>query len=444
MKKLFAILLSLAMIISLAACSNGNTTSTEATKGTEAAVSGPYGSDKTEALATSGVVRTLAKDVTGTAKDIKIGAIMVGDETEGYTEAHMKGIREAIKALGIAESNVIWKTFVHETEECATAIDDLVNQGCNIIVSNSYGHQDFMAPAAKKYPNVQFVAMTGDTAAKDNLPNFANAFTSVYESRYASGIVAGKKIKELVDGKKLTDKNLQDGKVKVGYVGAYPYAEVVSGYTAFFLGIKSVYADVVMDVQYTSEWYHWDKENEAAKALIDRGCVIIGQHADSTGAPSACEDALKAGTTVYSVGYNIDMLGTAPTAALTSATNNWAVYYEYAFKCAQTGTPVATNWTGGYNEDAVAITALGASCAAGTKEAVESAIADIKAGKLHVFDTSKFTVGGKNLTYAYATDTNGDWTNDANNVIADSYYHESYVQSAPAFSIIVDGITPLN
>ena len=180
------------------------------------------------------------------------------------------------------------------------------------------------------------------------------------------------------------------------------------------------------------------------KVLMDRGCVIIGQHADSTGAPSACEDALKAGTVVYSVGYNIDMLPYAPTAALTSSGNIWEVYYEYAIKTVLNGGKVATNWAGGYAQGAVEITGLGASCAAGTKEAVEKAIADIKVGKLHVFDTSKFTVGGKKVTYAYASDTNADWTNDANNVVADGYYHESYVQSAPSFSLRIDGITELN
>ncbi len=443
MKKFFALALACVMCLALlSACAEK-----PAESGAEQET-GPYGSARTEALAASGVVKTLASEVTGTKGSIKIGCIMVGDSTEGYTQAHITGIENACKALGLdpADSNqVIWKYFVGEDESCFTAAEDLVNSGCTLIISNSYGHQDHMHTAAEKYPNVQFIAMTGDTAAADKLANFANAFTEVYEARFVSGIVAGMKIKELVDAKKLTDKNYdKDGNVKVGYVGAFPYAEVVSGYTAFFLGIKSVYEKVVMDVQYTSSWYDWDKENQTAKVLMDRGCVIIGQHADSTGAPSACEDALKAGTVVYSVGYNIDMLPYAPTAALTSSGNIWEVYYEYAIKTVLNGGKVATNWAGGYAQGAVEITGLGASCAAGTKEAVEKAIADIKAGKLHVFDTSKFTVGGKKVTYAYASDTNADWTNDANNVVADGYYHESYVQSAPSFSLRIDGITELN
>ncbi|MBP5154761.1 MAG: BMP family ABC transporter substrate-binding protein [Lachnospiraceae bacterium] len=380
-------------------------------------------------------------------KSFKVGCIMVGDETEGYTFAHIKGIKDACKALGIPDENIIWKYKVGEDESCQTAAEDLINAGCKLIISNSYGHQDYMNAVAKKHSDVQFVAMTGDTAKKDNLDNFSNAFTKVYESRYVSGVVAGLKIKELVESGKLTDKNYSDGKVKVGYVGAYNYAEVVSGYTAFFLGIKSVYPDVVMDVHYTSEWYHWDKENEACKALIQRGCVIIGQHADSTGAPSAAEDALKAGTVVYSVGYNIDMLPYAPTAALTSASNNWEVYYKYAIGLAKEGKDVPTNWAEGYETGAVGITDLGKSVAPGTAEKVAEVIAAIKAGTLHVFDTNTFTVNGQKVTVAYATDTNGDWVNDADNAIKDGYYHESDVtmnQSAPSFSLRIDGITELN
>lgn len=432
--------LILAVVLCFSICAILSSCTKDPNEGTAA-----YGSDKTMPLAESGVVNTIADEVTGTPTALKIGIILVGDSTEGYTEAHIKGIETACKALNVANENVIWKYKVPEDETCSTNINDLIAAGCTLIFSNSYGHQDYMAAAAESNPNVTFVAMTGDTAAADNLPNFCNAFTDVYESRYVSGVVAGMKIKELVETNKLADKNFdENGNVKVGYIGAFPYAEVVSGYTAFFLGIKSIYEKVVMDVQYTSSWYNWDDENTTAKALAERGCVIIGQHADSTGAPTACEDMLKNGIVVYSVGYNIDMLDAAPTAALTSATNTWAVYYTYAVKTALNGKKIATNWTAGYKQGAVAITDLGNSCAAGTAEAVQNAIDAIKAGTLHVFDTSKFTVGGKTVTYAFASDTNGDFTNDANNVIADGYYHESYVQSAPSFVIRIDGITELN
>ncbi len=371
--------------------------------------------------------------------DFKVGVILVGDENEGYTKAHMDGIKEAAKELGLSDSQIIWKYSIPEDEKCADAARDLVDKGCSVIFSNSYGHQTYMEQSAKEFPEVTFVAMTGDTAAKSGLKNFKNAFTNVYESRYISGVVAGAKIAELVADNKLTDDNYKDGKVKVGYVGAYPYAEVVSGYTAFFLGVQSVYPDVTMDIQYTNSWFDITAEGQAADALMARGCVIIAQHADSTGAPAAVQAKQKAGTVAYSVGYNIDMLSVAPDAALTSATNNWAVYYKYAIGAAMNGEEIATDWAEGYKTDAVAITKLGSSCAEGTQEKVDAAIAAIKDGSLHVFDTSKFTVDGKTLTsydqvYGF----------EGNEMISDGYFHESELRAAPAFDIRIDGITELN
>ena len=248
----------------------------------------------------------------GDKKDVKVGVVLIGDENEGYTLAHINGIKEACKNLGLSETdNIVWKYAIPEDETCKTAIEDCIDQGCTLVFTNSYGHQDYAKTAAEQNPNVDIVAMTGDTAKKSNLSNFHNAFTKIYEARYVAGVVAGMKINQLKEEGKLTDKNMKDGKVKVGYVGAYAYAEVISGYTAFFLGVQSVCPDVTMDVLYTSSWFDITAEKAAAEQLIGDGCVIIGQHADSTGAPSACEAAFNAGTTVYSVGYNIDMLTAA-------------------------------------------------------------------------------------------------------------------------------------
>ena len=383
---------------------------------------------------------------TPAASDIKIGAVLVGDENEGYTLAHINGLKEAAKNLGLSETdNFVWKYAIGEDETCKTAIEDCINQGCTLIFTNSYGHQDYAELVADQNPNVEIVAMTGDKAKSSGLENFHNAFTEIYEARYVAGIVAGMKIAELEAQGKLTEKNYdKDGKVKVGYVGAYPYAEVVSGYTAFYLGIVSVYPNASMEVLYTSSWFDITAEKAAAEQMIGDGCCIIGQHADSTGAPSACEAALNAGTVVYSVGYNIDMLTAAPNAALTSPTNEWGVYYTYAIGEHMKGNSFVTNWAEGFDKDAVAITPLGPNVAEGTQEAVDAAIAELKAGTLHPFDASTFTVGGEHLDLAYATDTDGDWTNDADNAIFDGYYHESYFQSAPSFSLRIDGITELN
>lgn len=409
MKKLLSVLLVFLMLFSVAACSNGN------------------GSEAGE-------------------KDAKIGIILVGDEQEGYTYAHMEGIRNAAANLGIPEESIIWKYSVPEDQTCYDMAVDLVENGATLVISNSYGHQSFMQQAASEYPEVTFVADTGDTAAASGLSNFKNAFTQVYESRYVSGIVAGLKIKELADNGELVDANFdENGNVKVGYVGAYPYAEVVSGYTAFYLGIKSVYPNVTMYVEYTNSWFDISAESTVADELMSQGCVIIGQHADSTGAPSRLQANMaepnhKYGFVAYSVGYNVSMLDVAPDVALTSASNVWEKFYTYAFECWKNGETIKTDWTGGYNEGAVEITELGKSVAPGTEEAVNAAIAAIKDGSLHVFDASTFTIGGQSPTSmmsdvipdaAYTADTE---------CLVDGYFHESEFRSAPYFSARIDGI----
>lgn len=406
MKKFLALILALVMALSLVAC-GGNNNETPDTP----------------------------DDGNGTA--IKVGVILVGDENEGYTYAHIEGIRKAMAECGLTDDNMVWCYNIPENEECYDKCIECVEQGCNLIITNSYSHQSYTQQAAEENPDVEFVAMTGDTAMKSGLANFHNAFNLTFESRYVSGIVAGMKLKELMDAGLVTDPY-------IGYVGAYPYAEVVSGYTGFFLGIKSIVPEAHMDVQYTNSWFNQQEEGKAAEALMGRGCVIIGQHADSTGAPAAVQAAKDAGKVVYSVGYNVDMLQAAPTAALTSSTNDWSVFYTYLFKTAMAGETIATDWAKGYDAGAVTITELGPEVAEGTAEAVAAAEEAIKNGELHVFDTSTFTVGGEEVTSAFTFDSDGDWVNDTNEGIVDGYYHESEYISAPSFSLRIDGITELN
>lgn len=429
MKKLLALILALAMTVALAACGS----------------SGSAGSTADSSAAGSGSAAVSGSQEGGDAAntDVKIGCILVGDENEGYSYAHIKGIQEAIEATGIPAENVIMKYSVPENEECYDAAIDLVEQGCSLIISNSYSHQSYMQQAASECPDVTFVACTGDTAAISGLDNFKNAFTAVYQSRYVSGVVAGMKIAELVANDEIPATGYDaDGNVKVGYVGAYPYAEVVSGYTAFFLGIQSVYPQVSMEVSYTNSWFDITAEGTAADSLMADGCVIIGQHADSTGAPAAVQAAQDAGTVAYSVGYNIDMLSVAPTAALTSSTNDWGVYYTYAFNCALTGEEIATDWCEGYETGAVGITPLGESCAEGTADKVAEVEAALKSGELQVFDTSKFTVQGEHPT-SILIDMDGDFTGDTEGVV-DGVFQESTLRSAPGFTARIDGITELN
>ena len=424
MKKFLAMLLALTMALSLAAC----------------------GEKKEEAPAET-PAETPAEE--STVSDVKIGLICVHDINSGYDAAHIEGLTAACEELGIdVDTQVVFKYNIPEDETCQDTAVDLAEQGCTIIFSDSYGHQMHMQAAAEEYPDVTFVACTGDLAANSGLSNYKNMFPYTYESRYVSGVVAGMKLKELMDAGTVTDPY-------VGYVGAYPYAEVVCGYTAFLLGIQSIVPEAHMDVQYTNSWYDPSKEAETANALMARGCVIIGQHADSTGAPSAVQEALEKGTVAYSVGYNIDMLSVAPDAALTSAQNNWSVLYKQMLEKFMAGEEVPTDFACGYADGAVMISALGGSCAEGTQEAVDAAWAGIKDGSLKVFDTSKFTCqpstdgsyqvdADGHVTSAFGLDTNGDWVNDAGEAIEDGAFAESVLRSAPYFSLRIDGITELN
>ena len=387
------------------------------------------------------------------AADLKIGVILVGDETEGYTLSHINGVKDAAAELGIPENNIIWKYKCPEDQTCYDAALDCIGQGCNVIISNSYGHQTYMVLAAEEYPDVTFVSMTGDFSALTGLDNFKNAFTKIFQARYVSGVVAGMKVAELLESGELSPEKQPnsfdaDGNVKIGYVGAFDYAEVVSGYTSFFLGLRSIVPNVVMEVNYTNSWFDIDKEAAAAEALIAKGCVIIGQHADSTGAPAATQKLLDAGNLCYSVGYNIDMIPTAPTAALTSPTNVWSKFYGELFTSLMNGEAVAADWAKGYEADAVKITALSDSCAAGTAEKVEEVIAGIKDGSIKVFDASTFTVGGETLTSAPVDMTIMDWATmtvayagETYEAIVDGAFEESSFRSAPYFALRIDGIT---
>lgn len=391
---------------------------------------------------------------------LKVGAILIGDETEGYTLAHMNGMNAAAKAIEEKTGKkvqIVYEKKIEETDDCSRAAESLIADGCTLIISNSYGHQDYMKTTADKFKDTTFVAMTGDFAAICGSDNLKNAFTSVYESRYVSGVVAGLKLKELVDGDKILDTNKnEDGTIKIGYVGAFPYAEVVSGYTAFYLGIKSVVSNISMEVVYTDSWFSEALEGQAAQYLMSQGCVIIGQHADSTGAPSAVQAAHEAGTytNVYSVGYNVDMLTAAKDVALTSAANNWEVYYEYLFTKAINKEQIPTDWAAGYAQNAVSITALGSACAEGTADKVNEVIASIKSGSLKVFDVSTFTVNGENITEAIVDLSYMDFSGAAPQVVyagesvnalktenGITYFGESTLRAAPYFSIRIDGIT---
>ena len=355
-----------------------------------------------------------------TKDTIKVGLILLHDENIGYDEIHLNGFMDMVKNLGLTEDQYVIKYNIPENELCYDAAVDLAEAGCNIIFADSFGHESYMLQAATEYPDIQFCHATGYQAATSGLKNMHNFFSAVYESRYVSGVVAGLKLNEQIEKGEFTA-----DEAFMGYVGAYPYAEVISGYTAFYLGARSVCPSVTMKVQYTNSWADMAMEQEAASALISQGCKLISQHADTTGAPTACQ-----AQGVPCVGYNVSMISVAPDSALTSAAVVWAPYYNYAVNCLINGEEIATDWCKGFSEGATEIKELNEKVvAAGTAEKVAEVEAALKDGTLHVFDCSTFTVDGKTLTDA---DSQYIW---------DGYFHESELASAPSFDFIIDGIS---
>ena len=406
MKKFLAMLLALVMALSLVACG-----------------------EKKDDTQGNG-------DGDATAAKVKVGFITLHDENSTYDKNFIDAAKEACANLGLVENEDFFiKTNVGETEQCAEVAADLVDAGCNIIFADSFGHEPYMIQVAKENPEVQFCHSTGTRAHTEGLANYHNAFASIYEGHYLAGIAAGMKLNAMIEAG-----DIKAEEAKMGYVGAFTYAEVVSGYTSFFLGARSVCPTVTMDVTFTGSWYDETAEKEAANTLIKNGCKLISQHADSLGAPTACENA-----GVPNVSYNGSTQAACPNTYIISSRINWAPYYEYAIKAVMDGTAIDVDWTGTLATNSVVLTDLNTTVAAeGTAEAIAAATEKLEKGEIHVFDCSTFTVKGETLT-SYQADVNADSDNTPDTeVVHDGYFAESEKRSAPYFDLEIDGINRLD
>ena len=406
MKKFLAMLLALVMALSLVACGEKKDPTGDDTKNPDE------------------------------GSKVKVGFITLHDENSTYDKNFIDAAKEACANLGLVENEDFFiKTNVGETEQCAEVAADLVDAGCNIIFADSFGHEPYMIQVAKENPEVQFCHSTGTRAHTEGLANYHNAFASIYEGRYLAGIAAGMKLNAMIEAG-----DIKAEEAKMGYVGAFTYAEVVSGYTSFYLGAKSVCPTVTMDVTFTGSWYDETLEKEGAEKLIQGGCKLISQHADSLGAPTACENA-----GVPNVSYNGSTQAACPNTYIISSRINWAPYYEYAIKAVMDGTAIDADWTGTLSTNSVVLTDLNTTVAAeGTAEAIAAATEKLEKGEIHVFDCSTFTVKGEALT-SYMADVNTDdaYTPDTE-VVHDGYFSESEFRSAPYFDLQIDGINLLD
>ena len=404
LKKLVAVMMAAAMMLSLVACGGG----------------------------ASEEGATTAKEEVA-ASDLKVGFIFLHDENSTYDLNFINAAKEACEAAGV---EYVLKTNIPEGQECYDAACELADAGCGIVFADSFGHEDYLIEAAKEFPDVEFCHATGTQAHTAGVANFQNAFATIYEGRYLAGIAAGYKLNEMIEAGEITAEE-----AKIGYVGAFTYAEVISGYTSFFLGARSVCPSATMEVTFTGSWYDETAEKEAANTLISNGCVLISQHADSMGAPTACETA-----GVPDVSYNGSTESACPNTFIVSSKINWVPYFTYIIDCVTNGEEIATDYTGDFSTGSVELTDLGSAAAEGTAEAIEAAKAEIMDGTLHVFDTTTFTVGGKALdSYEADVDSDPDYTPD-HEVIVDGYFAESGegFRSAPFFDVQIDGITLLD
>ena len=425
MKKIIALLLALVMVFALVACAAKTDAPAEETK-TETAATETATEEKTEEATEEPAAETAAP------ADFKVGFIMLHDENSTYDLNFINGAKEAAEALGV---EYVIKTNVPEGQECYDAAADLADAGCNIVFADSFGHEDYMIQAAKEFPDVQFCHSTGTKAHTENLANYHNAFASIYEGRYLAGIVAGMKLNEMIEAGQFTA-----DEAKIGYVGAFTYAEVISGYTSFFLGARSVCPTVTMEVTFTGSWYDETAEKEGAQKLINNGCKLISQHADSMGAPTACETA-----GVPNVSYNGSTESACPNTFIVSSRIDWTPYYEMVIKAVQDGTSLDSDWTGTLKTGSVVLTDVNEKVAAkGTAEKIAEVTKQLEDGTLHVFDTSTFTVKGETLTsYMADVDTDADNAGDTE-AISDGYFHESEFRAAPYFNVQIDGINLLD
>ena len=406
MKKILALILALVMALSLVACGSKDNNDT------------PDDGKKTNT--------------------IKVGLICIGDENDqGYTYNFYRAkdsVTEKMAAKGVTlDWNII--TNIGEDDGCTDACVELAEAGCDVVICNSYGHEPYMLKAAPDYPNVQFIGCTNLNSQFAGLDNCHNAFANIYEGRYLAGVAAGMKLQQLID-----EGTIKPEEAVIGYVGAYSFAEVISGMTSYFLGARSVCPSVTMKVQFVGSWSDATEESNAASALCDLGCKLISQHSDNT-TPATMAQSKGA----FHTGYNNDMTGVAPDASIIGCRIDWTNYFVYAIESVANGQEFDQDYCYGYDHGDVVLTELNEKIAApGTAEKLAEVEAGLADGSIKVFDTSTFTVDGETLTSAFALDTDGDFTPDSEEAVFDGAFHESYFQSAPYFAIKIDGIEWLN
>lgn len=392
------------------------------------------------------------------------GLICLHGENSTYDKNFIDAFKTACENKGV---KYVIATDINEDDSCYNKAAEFVDSGCKVIFADSFGHEKFMIQAAKEFTDVEFCHATGTQAKQESsLANYHNAFASIYEGRYLAGYAAGLKLNTM-KGKAV------DNNFKVGYVGAYTYAEVISGLTSWFLGLEAALDEgytATMEVQFTGSWYDETLEKEAAETLMNNGAVLVSQHADSMGAPTACDTA-----SVPNVSYNGT---TGKNTNVAYSKINWVPYFEYMLDN-YAEHKIAKDYCGTILDGSV-VAGVSTAAADGTAAKLEEVKTKINNGEIKIFDCSKFTVKDnsmvrENIIYqsqkqadgsyldvavgttdddgrilTYKADVNGDYLGDTNvikTVDGVTFFDESNAtdfRSAPYFDLTIDGITFLN
>ena len=341
---------------------------------------------------------------------LTIGFIYDNDESTPYTynfslakDALEKEFGERVDILTC--SNVL-------DEEMEEPLRDLAGKGCDIIFFN--GYSELVMKLAPEYPNIEFCQASYMDMSGVTVPENYHTFKGeAYQGRYVSGIAAGMKIKQMI-----AEGTITADQAKVGFVAAFPTSEVISGYTAFILGVRSIVPQAVMRVCYTQTWSSYAQEKSAAEHLIDEGCVILSQHTDTIGPAIACEKASENKKEVYFVGFSQSMSEVAPAASLVTSRICWETYILSAVEAMMldkriesivSGRIHGTDVSAGFERGWVEMIDLNEQVAApGTQEAMNNAIEQFKrSGGDFVFRGSYEGVDPDdpsntiNLTYGY-------------------------------------------
>ncbi len=371
-------------------------------------------------------------DTNSEKQHAKIGFIYDGDASTPYSANFIRAVSQ-LKTEYEDKIEVIEK-FNVPNDACGDVIDDLVKDGCDIIFTNSYGYGETAKKMAEKYSDVQFCEATCDNAnSEPKLSNYHTFMGEIYQGRYISGIAAGARLKEMINTGVINEKQ-----AVVGFVAAYPVAEVISGYTAFLLGVRSQCPNAVMRVKYINSWEGYSIEKQAAEQLIDEGCVMISHHSNTIGSAIACQEANKP-YPVYHIGYNQDMMSVAPTSALVSCRIDWSKYIFSAVEAVLNkgkiesyvdGTINGYDASGGFKEGWVKMLEINAAvCADDTEKLVNDAIKDMSKGKTHVFKGDYIGVDPDDPSDTYDLNTE---------------YIENKNSSAPTFHYVLKDIITIS